>query len=144
MPKCTSPTRGSLPSLHPSPRARRAKPDGVSLPGSLRSAARSARGVRVFGQLRRRRLIELGFAVGVFVFAGVGFIYKMGEFTATIVNDEVEGFGVVAVATYLIGLVPVTFLMLWAVFTGRFRDLEATKRRLFELDAEIEREGNRA
>ena len=87
----------------------------------------------------RRSLIELALATGVFVFAGLGFIYKMSEFAVTIVKDEVEGFGAVAVATYLIGMVPMTFLMLWAVFTGRFRDLEATKRRLFELDAEIER-----
>jgi hypothetical protein len=91
-----------------------------------------------------RKLIEIGLAVGVFVFAGVGFVYKMSEFTVTIVKDEVEGFGAVAVATYLIGMLPMTFLMLWAVMTGRFRDLEATKQRLFELDAEIERGGNRA
>ena len=91
-----------------------------------------------------RILIELALAVGVFVFAGLGFTYKMSEFAVTIVKDEIEGFGAVAVATYLIGIVPMTFLMLWAVFTGRFRDLEATKRRLFELDAEIERGGNRA
>jgi len=30
-------------------------------------------------------------------------------------------------------------VMLWAVMTGRFRDLEATKRRLFEIDDEIAR-----
>jgi hypothetical protein len=86
-----------------------------------------------------RTLIEIAFATGVFVFAGLGFTYKMSEFAVTIVKDEVEGFGAVAVATYLIGIVPLVFVMLWAVFTGRFRDLEATKRRLFELDAEIER-----
>ena len=76
--------------------------------------------------------------------AGLGFTYKMTEFGMTIVNDEVEGFGAMAVATYLIGMVPLTFLMLWAVFTGRFRDLEATKRRLFEIEAEIERGDYRA
>ena len=68
----------------------------------------------------------------------------MSEFAVTIVKDEVEGFGAVAVATYLIGMVPLVFLMLWAVMTGRFRDLEATKRRLFELDDEIERGENHA
>ena len=91
-----------------------------------------------------RRVTEYAFATAVFVIAGVGFIYKMSEFAVTIVKDEVEGFGTVAIVTYLIGMVPMTFLMLWAVMTGRFRDLEATKRRLFELDAEIERGGNRA
>jgi hypothetical protein len=86
-----------------------------------------------------RKLTEIALAVGVFVIAGLGFTYKMTEFGVTIIKDEVEGFGAMAVATYLIGMVPLVFLMLWAVFTGRFRDLEATKQRLFELDAEIER-----
>ncbi len=92
----------------------------------------------------RRRVVEVGLAAGICVFAGLGFTYKMSEFALTIVKDEVEGFGTVAVATYLIGMVPLLFVMLWAVMTGRFRDLEATKRRLFELDEEIERGGNHA
>jgi uncharacterized membrane protein len=93
---------------------------------------------------RTRRVIEIGLATGVCVFAGLGFTYKMAEFTVTIMKHEVEGFGAVAVATYLIGMVPMLFLMGWAVVTGRFRDLEATKRRLFELDDEIEHGGNHA
>ncbi len=96
------------------------------------------------GRLRLRRGVEVAFAASVCVFAGLGFTYKMSEFALTIVKDEVEGFGAVAVATYLIGMVPLLFVMLWAVMTGRFRDLEATKRRLFELDDEIERGGNHA
>jgi hypothetical protein len=87
----------------------------------------------------RRKLVEITLTAGVCVIAGLGFTYKMSEFAVTIVKDEIQGFGVVAVATYLIGMVPMLFLMLWAVMTGKFRDLEATKQRLFELDAEIER-----
>jgi ABC-type uncharacterized transport system permease subunit len=87
----------------------------------------------------RRKLVEVAFTVAVCVIAGVGFTYKMSEFAMTIAKDEVEGFGAVAIGTYLIGMVPMVFLMLWAILTGRFRDLEATKRRLFELDEEIER-----
>jgi ABC-type uncharacterized transport system permease subunit len=90
---------------------------------------------------RRRKLVEVALAAGVCVIAGLGFTYKMSEFAVTIVKDEIEGFGAVAVATYLIGMVPMVFVMLWAVLTGKFRDLEATKQRLFELDAEIERGG---
>lgn len=93
---------------------------------------------------RRRRVIEIALATGVCVFAGIGFTYKMAEFAITIMKHEVEGFGAVAVATYLMGMTPMLFLMGWAVVTGRFRDLEATKRRLFELEDEIERGGNRA
>jgi hypothetical protein len=81
------------------------------------------------------------FAVAVLVFAGLGFVYKMTEFAATIVKDDVEGFGTVAVSIYLIGMVPIAFFTLWAVLAGKFRDIEAPKYRLFELDAEIERGG---
>ena len=88
-----------------------------------------------------RGLVVFTFAVAVMVIAGLGFAYKMTEFTLTIVHDEVHGFGAVAVATYLMGLLPIVFLTLWAVLTGKFRHIEAPKLRLLELDREIERGG---
>jgi nitrogen fixation-related uncharacterized protein len=88
-----------------------------------------------------RNAVVIGFAVIVLVIAGLGFVLKMSEFATTIVKDEVEGFGTVAVGIYLIGMVPIVFLTLWAVMTGRFRDIERPKRRLLELDQEIERGG---
>jgi nitrogen fixation-related uncharacterized protein len=86
----------------------------------------------------------VGFAVAVLVLAGLGFAYKMSEFALTIMKEDVEGFGAVAVSIYLIGMVPILFLSLWAVFTGRFRDIERPKYRLLELDREIERGGGAA
>jgi hypothetical protein len=83
----------------------------------------------------------VAFAVGVILIAGLGFAYKMSAFAFTIAKDDVEGFGVVAVSVYLIGMLPLLFLMLWAVLTGRFRDLERQKYRLFEIDREVERGG---
>lgn len=88
-----------------------------------------------------RTVAVVGFAVAVLVVAGLGFVYKMTEFAQTIVKDDVEGFGAVAVSIYLIGMVPIVFLTLWAVLTGRFRDIERPKFRLLELDREIERGG---
>jgi nitrogen fixation-related uncharacterized protein len=88
-----------------------------------------------------RSVAVAAFAVAVLVVAGLGFVYKMTEFAATIVKDDVEGFGAVAIASYLLGMVPILFLTLWAVLTGRFRDIERPKYRLLELDREIEREG---
>ncbi len=96
-------------------------------------AARRAR-------LSARSMTVFGFAIAVMVIAGLGFTYKMTEFALTIINDDVEGFGAVAVATYLIGMLPILLLTLWALFTGRFRDIERPKFRVLELDAEIERE----
>jgi hypothetical protein len=88
-----------------------------------------------------RRWVSMSFAVLVFVIAGVGFVYKMTEFTLTMVKDDIEGFGAISVSVYLLGIVPMVFINLWAVFTGRFRDIERPKYRLFELDREIERGG---
>lgn len=88
-----------------------------------------------------RRFAVLAFAVVVLLVAGLGFVYKMTEFTMTIVNDDIAGFGVAAVSVYLIGLLPILFLTLWAVTTGRFRDIEQPKFRMLELDREIERGG---
>ena len=88
-----------------------------------------------------RSKVVFGFAVVVMVVAGTSFVYKMTEFAMTIVHDDVEGFGAVAVATYLIGMLPLVFLTLWAVLAGKFADIERPKTRLFELDREIERGG---
>jgi uncharacterized membrane protein YhaH (DUF805 family) len=88
-----------------------------------------------------KNAVTIGFAVIVLVIAGLGFVFKMSEFATTIVKDEIEGFGTVAVGIYLVGMVPIVFLTLWAVTTGRFRDIERPKLRLLELDREIERGG---
>ena len=88
-----------------------------------------------------RDLVVFAFAIIVMVIAGGAFVYKMAEFAMTIVKDDVEGFGAVAVATYLIGMLPIIFVTLWAVLSGKFRDIERPKFRLLELDREIERGG---
>jgi hypothetical protein len=95
-------------------------------------------------RLGTRGLVVFAFAVAVMAIAGLGFAYKMTEFALTIVHDEIYGFGAVAVATYLVGMLPIVFLTLWAVLTGRFRDIEAPKHRMLELDTEIERGGDLA
>ena len=91
--------------------------------------------------MTRRGVVVFAFAVAVMAIAGAAFVHKMADFAMTIVNDEVQGFGAVAVATYLIGFLPLLFFTLWGVVSGRFRDIEAPKYRLFELDREIERGG---
>ena len=94
--------------------------------------------------MNRRTVVVFAFAVVVMVVAGTSFVYKMTEFAMTIVRDDVEGFGAVAVATYLIGMLPIVFVTLWAVFSGKFSDIERPKLRLLELDEEIERGGELA
>jgi len=91
--------------------------------------------------MTRRSIVVFAFAIIVMVVAGTSFVYKMTEFAMTIVKDDVEGFGAVAVATYLIGMLPIVFVTLWAVVSGKFADVERPKFRLLELDREIERGG---
>ena len=86
-----------------------------------------------------RRIAVFAFATIVVGVAGLGFTYKMTEFAMTMVHDEVSGFGAVAITTYLIGMLPIVFVTLWAVLTGRFRDIERPKFRLLELNDEIDR-----
>ncbi len=90
---------------------------------------------------RTRKIVQIAFAAAVLVFAGMGFVYKMSEFAATIVKDDIEGFGAVAVGIYLTGVVPLLFLTLWAIMSGRFRDIARPKYRMLEMDREIEASG---
>jgi hypothetical protein len=91
--------------------------------------------------MRTRTVILASLFVGVMVVSGGAFFAKMFEFVMTMSGNEVAGFGAVAVSTYLLGMAPLLFLMLWAVTTGRFRDVEAPARRMLELDRLIERGG---
>ena len=91
--------------------------------------------------MSRRTIVVFAFAIVVMVIAGTSFVYKMTEFAVTIARDEVQGFGAVAVATYLIGMLPLVFVTLWAVASGKFRDIERPMLRMLELDQEIERGG---
>lgn len=94
-----------------------------------------------FPHLTAKNVAVYGLAIAIPAFGGVAFIYKMSEFAMTIVNSDISGFGATAVATYLTGMLPLLMLTLWAVFSGRFRDVERPKYRLFELHDEIERGG---
>jgi hypothetical protein len=91
-----------------------------------------------------KMLVVFGLTIAVMVVAGFAFVYKMTEFAFTIAEDEVSGFGAVAVATYLIGMLPILFLTLWAVLTGRFRDIERPKYRMLELNEELDRAARRS
>lgn len=91
-------------------------------------------------RLEGKGLVVFALAVGVMVGAGLAFVHKMADFAMTMGEDAVAGFGAVSVATYLLGMLPILFLTLWAVATGRFRDIERPKFRMFEIQEEIDRE----
>jgi hypothetical protein len=86
----------------------------------------------------KRAWFLAAFAAAVVLLGGFGMVYKMTEFTMTIVKDDVAGFGVVALAVYFTGMLPLLFLTLWGICAGHFRDIERPKYRMLELDREIE------
>jgi len=90
-------------------------------------------------KLSGKGLVLFVMTVLVMAVAGLAFVVKMAEFATTMAEDDVAGFGAVTVVTYLLGMLPILFLTLWAVFSGRFRDIERPKYRMLELDEQIER-----
>jgi hypothetical protein len=92
-------------------------------------------------RLSLKAMVLLSLTIGVMVFSGLAFTYKMIEFAVTISDADVAGFGATVVGTYLTGMLPLLLLTLWATFSGRFRDVERPKYRMFELHEEIERGG---
>ncbi len=88
-------------------------------------------------KLNAKNAIIFVVTVLVVVVAGMAFVYKMTEFAMTISDDDVSGFGPASVLTYLMGMLPLLFITLWAVFSGRLRDVEAPKYRMLELNKDI-------
>lgn len=95
-------------------------------------------------RLTTKGLVLFVMTILVMSVAGLAFVFKMVDFATTIGDDDVAGFGAVSVATYLTGMLPLLLLTLWAAFSGRFRDVERPKYRMFELHEEIERGGELA
>lgn len=85
-----------------------------------------------------RTVVIGGLGLGVVLISGTAFLNKMIDFALTISGHQIEGFGAVAVTTYLLGMVPIVCVMLWAIFTGRFADVEGPKFRMLELQNECE------
>lgn len=92
-------------------------------------------------RLSVKGLVLFAMTIAVMFVAGGAFFYKMTEFVVTMARGDIEGFGAIAVATYVVGMLPLLFVTIWATLTGRFRDIERPKLRMFEIEAEIERGG---
>ena len=91
-----------------------------------------------------RTAVVFGIGTLVMVVAGGAFVHKMFDFVLTIEEGDVQGFGAVSVGTYLAGMLPLMFLTAWAALSGKFRDVERPKFRMFELDAIVEKGGDLA
>jgi len=90
---------------------------------------------------RRARWFLWIFSIAMIVVAGSAFFMKLIEFTATATR---EGTGALAsflipVLNYLLVAAGFFCLFFWAYFKGHFRDIEAPKYRMLELEREYER-----
>ncbi len=81
------------------------------------------------------------FSVAMVLTAGSAFVLKLIEFFATATrsgSDALASF-LIPVLNYLIVAAGFFCLFLWAYFSGQFRDLEAPKHRMLEMQREIDR-----
>jgi len=83
------------------------------------------------------------FAVLVVLCAGMGFLYKLIEFARTMLSNEVQGFALISVSTYLVVAVGYLCLFIWSYLQGHYRDVERPKYWLLENEAELDAEHDR-
>ncbi len=82
------------------------------------------------------------FSVTMVVVAGTAFTIKLIEFIHTATTDGPDALGsfMIPVLNYLLVAAGFFCLFIWAYSAGQFRDLEAAKFRMLELQDEIDRE----
>lgn len=82
------------------------------------------------------------FSITMVLVAGSAFLMKLIEFflTATTSGPDALGSFLIPVLNYLLVAAGFFCLFLWAYFAGQFRDLEAAKYRMLEMQAEIDRQ----
>ena len=88
----------------------------------------------------RARVFLWLFSIAMVVTAGTAFILKLIEFFATATrsgSDALASF-LIPVLNYLLVAAGFFCLFLWAYLSGQFRDLEAPKLRMVEMQREID------
>jgi cbb3-type cytochrome oxidase maturation protein len=85
------------------------------------------------------------FSIVMVVTAGSAFLFKLIEFfvTATREGPTAMGSFLIPVLNYLLVAAGFFLLFLWAYFSGQFRDVEAPKYRMLQMQDEIDREESR-
>ena len=86
------------------------------------------------------------FGPAVIIVAGTAFIFKLTEFIVVATSDGPDALAsfLIPVMNYLLVAAGFLCLFFWAYFTGQFKDVEAPKYRMLEMQREIdEREAGR-
>ncbi len=86
------------------------------------------------------RLFLWVFSVVLVLVAGSAFIFKLMEFYATATTSGPSALAsfLIPVLNYLLVAAGFFCLFLWAYLAGQFRDMEAAKYRMLELQAQID------
>lgn len=95
------------------------------------------------GLSRGARVFLWVFSVVMVLTAGGAFLFKLCDFyiTATTHGSQALASFLIPVLNYLIVAVGFACLFLWAYFSGQFRDVEAPKHRMLEMQHEIDHNG---
>ncbi len=93
-------------------------------------------------QEKSKRWFLLVFSIVMVAIAGTAFIFKLIEFytTATTGGPEALGSFLIPVLNYLLVAAGFFCLFMWAYFTGQFRDVEAPKYRMLEMQDQFDRQ----
>jgi nitrogen fixation-related uncharacterized protein len=104
------------------------------------SAERPLRDPRFERRSGARRIFLWAFSATMVAVAGTAFVLKLTEFihTATTEGSQALGSFLLPVLNYLLVAAGFACLFLWAYATGQFRDVEAPKYRMLELEREFE------
>jgi len=78
------------------------------------------------------------FSIAMLVTAGTAFLFKLIEFAYSFTGDQPLRFAILPVITYLIVAAGFACLFFWAYLTGQFKDVEAPKYRMLEMQDEID------
>jgi cbb3-type cytochrome oxidase maturation protein len=82
------------------------------------------------------------FGPTVILVAGTAFIFKLTEFILVATTDGPDALGsfLIPVVNYLLVAAGFLCMFLWAYFSGQFRDVEAPKYRMLEMQREIDQQ----
>ena len=88
-----------------------------------------------------RRVLWI-FSILMVAIAGSAFLFKLIEFFYTAVREGPSALGsfLIPVMNYLLVAGGFMLLFLWAYFSGQFRDVEAPKYRMLEMQEQFDRE----
>ena len=78
------------------------------------------------------------FSVVMLAITSSAFIFKLIEFAYSFVGDQSLHVAIVPVLTYLIVAAGFACLFFWAYLTGQFKNVEAPKYRMLEMQDEID------